>query len=263
MEYKNLLIEKDGAIDWVTFNRPDNLNALSRQMVRELNHYFGSLENNYDVRVVVLKGNGRAFCAGLDMKDPERPLDSTTNTGMKSQRNFSGIVMRMRRCPQPIIGLLHGYAAGGGFSIALGCDVRIAAEGTKMNCAFIKIGLSGCEMGASYHLPRLVGTSVAAELLMTGRFIDANRALRTGLVSDVVPMEELVAAGKSLADDMIATAPLGLRMTKECFWANVDGNDLNSAIAMEDRNQILAVSNGDVAEGIKSFLEKRKPNYAS
>lgn len=258
-----MIVEKDGPVDWVTFNRPDNLNALSRQFVRELNHYFGSLETNYDVRVVVLKGNGRAFCAGLDMKDPERPLDSTTNTGMKSQRNFSGIVMRMRRCPQPIIGLLHGYAAGGGFSIALGCDVRIAAEGTKMNCAFIKIGLSGCEMGASYHLPRLVGTSIAAELLMTGRFIDADRALRHGLVSEVVPADQLVAAGKSLADDMVATAPLGLRMTKECFWANVDGNDLNSAIAMEDRNQILAVSNGDVAEGIKSFLEKRKPNYAA
>ncbi len=258
-----MTVEKDGGIDWVTFNRPDNLNALSRQFVRELNHYFGSLENNYDVRVVVLKGNGRAFCAGLDMKDPERPLDNTTNSGMKSQRNFSGIVMKMRRCPQPIIGLLHGFAAGGGFSIALGCDVRIAAEGTKMNCAFIKIGLSGCEMGASYHLPRLVGTSVAAELLMTGRFIDADRALSTGLVSEVVPADQLVAAGKALADDMIATAPLGLRMTKECFWANVDGNDLNSAIAMEDRNQILAVSNGDVAEGIRSFLEKRKPNYAA
>ena len=94
-----MIIEKDGAIDWVTFNRPDNLNALSRQFVRELNHYFGSLETNYDVRVVVLKGNGRAFCAGLDMKDPERPLDSTTNTGMKSQRNFSGIVYQ--RLPQP------------------------------------------------------------------------------------------------------------------------------------------------------------------
>ncbi len=258
-----MIVEKDGPVDWVTFNRPDNLNALSRQFVRELNHYFGSLENNYDVRVVVLKGNGRAFCAGLDMKDPERPLDSTTNTGMKSQRNFSGIVMKMRRCPQPIIGLLHGYAAGGGFSIALGCDVRIAAEGTKMNCAFIKIGLSGCEMGASYHLPRLVGTSIAAELLMTGRFIDADRALRHGLVSEVVPADQLVAAGKALADDMVATAPLGLRLTKECFWANVDGNDLNSAIGMEDRNQILAVSNGDVAEGIRSFLEKRKPDYAA
>ena len=267
MTYNNMMIEKDGPVDWVTFNRPDVLNTLSREFVRELNDYFGKLENDYDTRVVVLKGSGRAFCAGLDMKDEERPSEPSpsgpTNAGMVSQRNFSGIVMRMRRCPQPIIALVHGYAAGGGFSIALGADVRIAAEGTKMNCAFIKIGLSGCEMGASYHLPRLIGTSNAAELLYTGRFIDADRALRTGLVSDVVPMEQLDATGKALADDMVATAPLALRLTKEAFWANVDGNDLNSAIALEDRNQILTMANGDLQEGVNAFLEKRKPNFAA
>lgn len=264
MTYENFTIEKDGAVDWVTFNRPDNLNALSRDFVAELNDYFDSLLENYEVRVVVLKGSGRAFCAGLDMKDDKRPDGPvTTNTSLQGQRRFSGIVMRMRRCPQPIIGLLHGFAAGGGFSIALGCDVRIAAEGTKMNCAFIKIGLSGCEMGASYHLPRLVGTSVAAELLMTGRFIDADRALRVGLVSDVVPQEQLVATGKELADDMIATAPLGLRLTKEAFWANVDAQSLDAAVALEDRNQILTVANGDLAEGVRSFLEKRPPEFAA
>ena len=263
MNYENLTIEKDGAVDWVTFDRPDNLNALSRDFVDELNAYFDSLLENYAVRVVVLKGSGRAFCAGLDMKDDRRPREPvTTNQSLQSQRRFSGIVMRMRRCPQPIIGLLHGYAAGGGFSIALGCDVRIAAEGTKMNCAFIKIGLSGCEMGASYHLPRLVGTSVAAELLMTGRFIDADRALRVGLLSEVVPQDQLVAAGKALSDEMIATAPLGLRLTKDAFWANVDAPSLDAAIVIEDRNQVLTVANGDVAEGVRSFLEKRPPEYA-
>lgn len=263
MNYQNMTIEKDGAIDWLTFNRPDHLNALSRDLVAELNHYFDGLLENYAVRVVVMKGEGRAFCAGLDMKDPQRPTEPiTTNASMQSQRRFSGMVMRMRRCPQPIIGLIHGYAAGGGFSIALGCDVRIAAEGTKMNCAFIKIGLSGCEMGASYHLPRLVGTSVAAELLMTGRFINAERALRVGLVSDVVPQDQLIDTGKQLADEMIATAPLGLRLTKEAFWANVDAPGLEPAVALEDRNQILTVANGDVAEGVASFLEKRPPKYA-
>ncbi|MFO1216143.1 MAG: enoyl-CoA hydratase-related protein [Burkholderiaceae bacterium] len=118
-------------------------------------------------------------------------------------------------------------------------------------------------MGASYHLPRLVGTSVAAELLYTGRFIDAERALRVGLVSDVVPLERLEAAGQALADDMLATAPLGLRLTKECFWAAVDGNDLPSVVAMEDRNQVLTVANGDLAEGMQAFLDKRRPNYAA
>jgi enoyl-CoA hydratase/carnithine racemase len=262
MPYEHLIIEQRGAADWVTLNRPEQLNTLNPQLLRELNDYFGALERNYAVRVVVLRGAGRAFCAGLDMKATGgTPLDAGSDAMMRSQREFSGLVMRMRRCPQPIIGLLHGHAAGGGFSIALGCDVRIAAAGTKMNCAFIKIGLSGCEMGASYHLPRLVGSSVAAELLYTGRFIDAERALRVGLVSEVVPPEQLEAAGQTLADEMLATAPLGLRLTKECFWAAVDGNDLPSVIAMEDRNQVLTVVNGDLAEGIQAFLHKHKPNY--
>ena len=264
MNYEHLIVEPRGAAHWVTLNRPEQLNTLNPLLLRELNDYFGALERNYAVRVVVLKGAGRAFCAGLDMKaSRDAPIGTDTDAMMQSQREFSGLVMRMRRCPQPIIGLLHGHAAGGGFSIALGCDVRIAAAGTKMNCAFIKIGLSGCEMGASYHLPRLVGSSVAAELLYTGRFIDAERALRVGLVSDVVPLEQLEADGQSLADDMLATAPLGLRLTKECFWAAVDGNDLPSVIAMEDRNQVLTVANGDLAEGMRAFLEKRKPEYST
>jgi enoyl-CoA hydratase/carnithine racemase len=263
MTYQHLIVEPQGAVDWVTLNRPEQLNTLNPQLLRELNDYFVALERNYAVRVVVLRGAGRVFCAGLDMKAGGTTPHSDTDAMMRSQREFSGLVMRMRRCPQPIIGLLHGHAAGGGFSIALGCDVRIAAAGTKMNCAFIKIGLSGCEMGVSYHLPRLVGTSVAAELLYTGRFIDAERALRVGLVSDVVPADQLEAAGRALAEDMIATAPLGLRLTKECFWAAVDGNDLASVVAMEDRNQVLTVANGDLAEGIQAFLEKRKPDYAS
>ena len=262
MSHQHLIVEPQGAVEWVTLNRPEQLNTLNPQLLRELNDYFAALERSYAVRVVVLRGAGRAFCAGLDMK-AGGGIDKGPEAMMRSQREFSGLVMRMRRCPQPIIGLLHGHAAGGGFSIALGCDVRIAAAGTKMNCAFIKIGLSGCEMGASYHLPRLVGTSVAAELLYTGRFIDAERALRVGLVSEVVPADQLEAAGRALAEDMIATAPLGLRLTKECFWAAVDGNDLSSVVAMEDRNQVLTVANGDLAEGIQAFLQKRRPDYAS
>ena len=256
-----MIVEKRGAADWVTFNRPEQMNSLSNEFMGELNHYFDSMLENYERRVIVLKGNGRMFCAGLDLKEANGSLDPNPELMMQSQRRFSGLIMRMRRCPQPIIGLLHGHAAGGGFSIALGCDVRIAAEGTKMNAAYIKIGLSGCEMGTSYHLTRLVGTSVAAELLMTGRFIEAQRALRTGLVSDVVPMEKLEATGTELVNDMLATAPLGLRLTKECFWANVDGNDLASAIALEDRNQVLTVANGDLHEGMRAFVEKRKPQF--
>jgi enoyl-CoA hydratase/carnithine racemase len=259
--YDHLIVDHRGAADWVTLNRPERLNALDPALLAELNDYFARLERDHRVRVVVLRGAGRAFCAGLDLKSAGAGDSPGTDAMLRRQREFSGLVMRIRRCPQPIVGLLHGHAAGGGFSIALGCDVRIAAQGTKMNCAFIRIGLSGCEMGASYHLPRLVGTSVAAELLYTGRFIDAERALRVGLVSEVVPLEQLEAAGQALVDDMLATAPLGLRLTKECFWAAVDGNDLASVVAIEDRNQVLAVANGDLAEGVAAFLDKRKPHF--
>ena len=261
MDYQSLLVDHRGAADWVTLNRPEQLNALTQDSLAELNHYFDSLLANTAVRVVVLRGAGRAFCAGLDIKAAGNFENPDADALMQSQRRFSGLVMRMRRCPQPVIGLIHGAAAGGGFSIALGCDVRIAAEDARMNCAFIKMGLSGCEMGASYHLPRLVGTSVAAELLYTGRFINAQRALRVGLVSEVVPLTELEAAGEALAQDMLATAPLGLRLTKEAFWAAVDGNSLESVVVMEDRNQVLAVNNGDLAEGAKAFLAKRKPQF--
>ncbi len=261
MPYRHMIVEQDGAADWITLNRPEQLNALTAESLAELNDYFERALTNLAVRVVVLQGAGRAFCAGLDLKAASGNLNRDPAALLHGQRNFSGLVMRMRRCPQPIIGLINGHAAGGGFSIALGCDVRIAAEDMRMNAAFIKIGLSGCEMGASYHLPRLVGTSVAAELLYTGRFIDAQRALRVGLVSDVVPLDQLKAAGKALADDMLATSPMGLRLTKECFWAAVDGNDLPSVVALEDRNQVLGVLSGNLEEGMKAFMEKRKPTY--
>ena len=261
MSYQHLIIDQRGAADWVTLNRPERLNALTQESLAELNDYFDRLLSDTRVRVVVLRGAGRAFCAGLDLKEAGSFDHPDTDALLQSQRRFSGLVMRMRRCPQPVIGLIHGHAAGGGFSIALGCDVRIAASDMQMNCAFIKIGLSGCEMGASYHLPRLVGTSVAAELLYTGRFINAERALRVGLVSEVVAPDALEGAGQALVADMLATAPLGLRLTKEAFWAAVDGNSLDSVIALEDRNQVLAISNGDLAEGARAFAERRAPHF--
>jgi enoyl-CoA hydratase len=131
-----------------------------------------------------------------------------------------------------------------------------------MNAAFIRIGLSACDIGVSYMLPRLVGVSVASELMMTGRFIHAERALHTGLVSEVVPDEALAEAARPYLDDMLTTSPLGLRMTKECLNASIDAQSLESVIAMEDRTQLLCVQTSDFREGVRAFLEKRPPNYA-
>ncbi len=260
--YDTFEIVRKGGIDLVTLNRPESLNSLSRTMMLELQHYFGDLYTNHKVRVVLLTGAGRGFCSGLDLKQSNADEPAGPAAGLRSQRRVSEIMMRMRRAPQPIISLINGPASGGGFGLALASDIRIAMRGVRMNAAFIRIGLSACDVGVSYFLPRLVGMSLAAELLLTGNFIDADRALSTGLVSSVVDSrEELLKAGHELAGDMLRNTPLGVRLTKECLNMSVDANSLESVVAMEDRQQILASQAGDMQEGVAAFREKRPAIY--
>lgn len=264
MSYETLELKTDGQVQWLTLNRPHNLNALSARMVDELEDYLRKVPSDRKTRVVVMRGAGRAFCAGLDLKEQNRGstgLGSSTTDTVESQRRMSDLVVAIRRAPQPFIAAVRGPAAGGGFALALACDVRIAGESARFNAAFIRIGLTACDMGTSYHLPRAVGMSVASELMLTGRFINAQRALATGLVSEMVPDAELDAAAAKLATEMIETSPLGLRMTKECLWANVDAGGLEQALAIEDRNQVLCVRAGYIEEGARAFVEKRKPHY--
>jgi enoyl-CoA hydratase len=259
--YETLAIEQRGPVDWVTLDRPDSLNAMSRTMMLELQHYFGELYTNQDVRVVVLRGAGRAFCAGLDLKEERVDGEGGPVNGLRVQRRVSEIVMRMRRAPQPIVSLIHGAASGGGFALALASDIRIAGPGARMNAAFIRIGLTACDVGVSYFLPRLVGSALASELLLTGDFIDAERALRVGLVSDVVPDDELETRAQRTIDSILANSPVGGRLTKECLNMSVDAGSLEAAIAMEDRQQILCAQTADMREGISAFLGKRAPDY--
>ncbi len=260
--YEHLALRQEGDALWVTMNRPDSLNALNRRLTAELRDLFVNLYWRRDVRVVVLAGAGAAFCAGLDLKErSDSNGQRRIADGLDSQRSIAEIVIAMRRCPQPIIACVDGAAAGGGFALALASDVRIVTPRTRMNAAFIRIGLSACDIGVSYFLPRLVGVSVASELMLTGRFINAERALRVGLVSDVVADDRLAEAAQVYLKDMLTTSPLGLRMTKECLNMSVDAGSLEAAIAMEDRNQILCAQTQDFPEGIRAFLEKRDPNY--
>ncbi|MFA7638592.1 MAG: enoyl-CoA hydratase/isomerase family protein [Parvibaculum sp.] len=265
--YKTLIVKKEGPVDWVMLNRPDALNAMNPELVDELQDYFGKLYTDHSVRIVVLRGAGRAFCAGLDLKErsnrPDTDTSGSPQAGLVAQRRISEIVMRMRRCPQAIISLIHGPACGGGFALALASDIRIAGESARMNAAFIRIGLSACDIGVSYFLPRLVGVSVASELMMTGRFINAVRAERVGLVSEVVADDKLEEAAQSYIEEMLTTSPLGLRLTKECLNMSTDAGSLEAAIAMEDRNQILCAQTNDFHEGISAFLGKRKPVYTN
>lgn len=258
--YSTLLVDRRGPVDWLTLNRPHALNAINLKMVEELNDYFGRLYNDRDCRIVVMRGAGTSFCAGLDIKERRNDASATPfGGGFGFQGYLADVYIKMRRCPQPVLALVQGAACGGGFAFALAADIRVAGASARMNAAFIKLGLSACDMGVSYFLPRLVGVSVASELMLTGRFIHAARALATGLVSEVVPDADLENAAQAYIDDMLATSPMGLRMTKEGLNLGVDANGLEAAMAIENRNQVMCAAHPDFAEGLAAFLEKRKP----
>lgn len=261
-----IVIEERGAVDWVTLNRPDALNAMNPDMIEALRSYFIAVADRPDRRIVVLRGRGKAFCAGLDLKNEAERDEGAASpgiaAGLRMQRRIAEIYLAMRRCPQPVISLLHGAACGGGFSLAMASDIRIAADTARMNCAYIRVGLGGCDMGSSYFLPRLVGASLAAELILTGKFISAGRALALGLVAQLVPEDALEAAAEEDVRHMLRTSPLGLRLSKEALNMNLDAGSLEAAIALEDRNQILCANSPDFAEGVHAFLERREPQWA-
>jgi enoyl-CoA hydratase/carnithine racemase len=266
MSYQALDVIRDGAITWLTLNRPQSLNALNGIITGELHDFVASLNHDRTTRVVVMRGAGRAFCAGLDLKEQGGggvgELGHSITGTFEMQRRLSSLVIAIRRVPQPFIAAVRGAASGGGFALALAADVRIATPSARFNAAFLRIGLSACDMGVSYFLPRAVGLSIASELMLTGRFINAQRALATGLVSELVEETELDAAAGKLAQEMTETSPLGLRLTKECLAMSVDAGSLEQAVFMEDRNQTLCVSAGYIAEGARAFVEKRKPRFA-
>ncbi|WP_310496809.1 enoyl-CoA hydratase-related protein [Sandarakinorhabdus sp.] len=261
MIYETITIDRQGAVEWLTLNRPEALNSINLQMVHDLGDYFGRKFNDGDTRIIVMRGAGKAYCAGLDIKAQGRET-APFGGGFGFQGYLADVYVRMRRCPQPIISLIHGPACGGGLAFALASDIRIAGETARLNAAFIKLGLSSCDMGVSYFLPRIVGASVAAELMMTGRFIHAPRALATGLVSEVVPDDQLAAAVQPYLEEMLAASPIGLRMTKEGLAMAIDASSLEAAMAIENRNQLMCAASEDFREGLRAFLEKRPPVWS-
>jgi enoyl-CoA hydratase/carnithine racemase len=257
-----LQVEESDGVARVTMNRPTQLNAMNPALVLALRDYFQALYDRPQVRVVLLQGAGRAFCCGLDLKE-NRVGQEVGVVGMLAlQRGIRDILLAMRRCPQPIISLVQGAASGGGFALALASDIRLATPDARMNAAFIRIGLSGCDVGVSYFLPRMVGSSVAAQYMLTGRFLDAQRAHALGLVSMVAERPALRQEADALIDDMLRAAPLALRLTKDALGHAVDAASLDACIALEDRNQVLCSQTRDFGEGLQAFLEKRPPVYS-
>lgn len=263
MDYEHLRLRIEGGIAHLTLDRPERLNALNPRMVAELHDFFTGLGPRSPARVVILEGAGKNFCAGLDLKDMA-PAGARVGIEpmFETQHSIRNVMIAMRRCPQPIVCVVQGAASGGGFALALASDIRLGTPQARMNAAFIRLGLSGCDVGVSYFLPRMVGSSVAAEYLLTGRFMDAQRALQVGLFSQVGTQAGMQAEALALARDMLAAAPLALRLTKEALGLSIDAGSMEAVIAMEDRNQVLCTQGDDFAEGIAAFLEKRRPRYA-
>jgi enoyl-CoA hydratase len=238
---------------------------MNHELVADLHRELDEAAADTTCRVIVLTGAGRGFCAGLDLKGPgDSPgIDGLgrAQAGIKSQQHIATLTPHFRATPQPIIAAVNGPAAGGGLAIALASDIRVAAESAKFNVAFVRIGLSGCDVGVSYLLPRLVGASKAFELMLTGRFVDAAEAERIGLVSRVVPDGETVDAALEIADQIAANSPFGVWMTKEVMWSNLEISSLQAAIDLENRTQILTSFTQDMPEAMRAFLEKREPEF--
>lgn len=277
-EYKTLKIEerKEG-ISIITLNRPQRLNAINFLMIEEFLDYLDHLENNYDIHVVILTGEGRAFSAGLDLKEMS-PLSSNElykkdprfrylktedpiKVGYIFQKRLTQMMIKLRKIPQPVIAAVKGPAYGGGLAFSLAADIRIAGESAVFCNAFIKIGVSGADCGSTYWLPRIIGFSDAAEIIYTGKDVDAKEAQRIRLVSRVVPDNIILEEALKIARNMLNKSVLGLRLTKQALNINIDAPSLESAIELENQTQNVASQSIDTKEASLAFFEKREPKF--
>ena len=261
----NVTVEARSHVRIVRLNRPERLNAMSIDLCLELEETLRRVGDDNHCRVVVLTGAGRGFCSGLDLKDhsviPNVDGLTVPRIGPRAIRIYSRLIPVMRHVPQPIIAAINGAAYGGGMCLTLAADIRIAAESAVFNSTGIVNGLTSTELGASWLLPRLIGTAHASDILLTGRRIDAAEALRMGLVSRVLPDDALLDGAVEIAEGMCAFSPYGLHMTKQVIWANLETASLDAAIELEDRNQIMLGMTDNLPEAITAFDEDRPPTY--
>lgn len=249
----------------VTMNRPSKLNAMTSEMVEGLHEAFTAISRDRDCRVVVLTGAGRGFCAGLDLTGygdaPGFAWNGRVERGLAVQKHIASLIPKMRSLPQPIIAAVNGPAAGGGFALVLGSDIRLASVSSRFNAAFIRIGLSACDIGTSWLLPRLIGAAHAQELMLTGRIFDSAEAHRLGLVVDVIPDESLLDVAYAKASEVMLNSPIGVALTKEGMWSALEIPGLQAAIDLENRQQIMASFSEDAAEARRARSEKRAPRF--
>jgi enoyl-CoA hydratase len=252
----------------ITLNRPDRLNALTSEMLALLYEVLEGLGRDSTCRVIIVTGAGRGFCAGDDLRDYHPPAWVPTDVGplhsnMYQQKYVAELVPRLRALPQPVIAAVNGPAAGAGYALALGADLRVASASAVFVDAFVKIGASGAEMGLSWLLQRIVGATRAAELVLTGRRVDAEEAARIGLVLETVPDGDVLDAALALAEQITVNTPLGTWMGKATLWSNLEIPSLEAAIDLEARTQILTLGTEDAREQLAAYREGRTARYTN
>lgn len=260
-----ILFQQRGPIGVLTLNRPERLNAIDHDMLRALRGFFDARHRDFETRVIVITGAGRGFCAGLDLKASGeqgawQPGVGPVQDLMTFQEDIADLMVKMRSCPQPLIAAVNGAAAGGGLSIAIACDMRIGTEHARFACSYLNLGLGGADVGSSYFLPKIVGAAYAADMLYSGRIVEAEEAREMRLITKIVAHEELVPAAVAIAQGMVRKAsPMGLRMTKQVLNETVNGIPLETALKLENRNQVLASQTLDASEARQAWFEKRDP----
>jgi enoyl-CoA hydratase/carnithine racemase len=259
MNYSTLLIEKKDNIGTITLNRPDILNALSAVAFQEFIAALHEVDRDDEIRVVIITGAGRAFSAGLDLEEAKRGPSEFDLQPTPIQDSLPWIAQIMRNMKKPIIAAVNGAAAGGGFTIALASDIRIACEEARFVAPFLRVGLVP-EIGSTYNLPRLVGIAKACEIIFTAKAVTAKEAKEIGLVNEVVPKEELMSVTRKMAAEITQMAPIPLQLSKRALYQGLD-SQLATQVQFEQMGQSICFKSEDYKEGMKAFLEKRKPVF--
>ena len=250
-------------------NRPERLNALSPSLAADTHEALRELRHDRATRAIVLSGAGRSFCAGYDLAaatsgdDPAPDSEGRGPVGAfwALQTQLSDLILALHECPKPVVAAVSGAAVGGGLALALACDLRVATTDSRFGSVFIKVGLTSCDMGVSYFLPRIVGATRAAELMLTGRHFNAEEADRYGMLNQLTEPAGHEAAAVALAGQIAANTEYGVSMTKSGMWANIDAPSLRHAIELENRSQALGTFTGNLDEFASAFMEKRPPDW--
>ena len=267
MKFDTLNIKLEEEILHLRFNRPGAFNAINMEMLQELHALFNTLDHPSSMhtpipqgfpRVIVLGAEGRAFSAGVDVKAADRGIGGKpwNYKDMRSQQLLRNVIQRMRCLPQPFVAAIQGPAAGAGLALALACDVRVATRTASFSAAFVKLALTGTDMGTSFFLPRVAGLGIASEMLLTGRAISAERGYQVGMVNEMVDSkEDLEAAAHRFAKEMTRLSPLGLQLTKEQLHATSEGGSLSAAMTAENSHQMLLVNDARSAQVAQAWLD--------